>query len=86
MFYQLFGSGTLHFVVKPRLNWAINIAIIALIVATTASNHLGEYADEKRYAGVLVALMALTLVYGVMKLKQLQCDYKARVPAAESKK
>ena len=84
--YQLLGFGTLHFVVRPWMNWVINIAIIALIVATTASNRLGEYADEKHYAGVLVVLMALAVAYGVMKLKQLQRDYEARVPAAEPKK
>ena len=84
--YQLLGFGTLNFVVKPWLNWIINIAIIALIIATTASNRHGEYTDEKHFAGVLVVLMALVVGYGVMKLKQLQRDYEARVPAAEPKK
>ena len=82
MLYQLLGFGTLHFVVKPWLNWVINIAIIALIIATTASNRQGEYTDEKHFAGVLVVLMALVVGYGVMKLKQLQRDYEARVPVA----
>lgn len=86
MLYQLLGFGTLHFVVKPWLNWVINIAIIALIIATTASNRQGEYTDEKHFAGVLVVLMALVVGYGVMKLKQLQRDYEARVPAADPKK
>jgi len=84
--YQLLGFGTLNFVVKPWLNWIINIAIIALIIATTASNRHGEYTDEKHFAGVLVVLMAVVVAYGVIKLKQLQRDYEARVPAAEPKK
>jgi hypothetical protein len=85
MLYQLLGFGTLHFVVKPWLNWIINIAIIALIVATTASNRHGEYTDEKHFAGVLVVLMALAVAYGVMKLKQLQSDYDGRQPLNQAK-
>lgn len=86
MLYQLCGFGTLHFVVKPWLDWVINLAILALIVATTASNRLGNYDDEKTYAGALVVLMALVVGCGVMKLKQLQRDYEARVPADDPKK
>ena len=85
MVYQLCGFGTLNFVVKPWLSWSINIVILALIIASTVSNRHGEYADEKHFAGVLVVLMALVVGYGVMKLKQLQRDYEARVPVAEPK-
>jgi len=81
MFYQLCGFGTMHYVLKPWLDWVINFAILALIVATTASNRLGNYDDEKHYAGILVVLMALVVGYGVIKLKRLQRDYEARVPS-----
>jgi len=86
MLYQLCGFGTMHYVLKPWLDWVINIVIFVLIVATTASNRLGNYVNEKHYAGVLVVLMAFVIGYGVMKLKRLQRDYEARVPVDESKK
>jgi hypothetical protein len=86
MLYQVSGFGTLHFVLKPWLNWLVNAVILLLIVASTASNRRGEFGDEKEFAGVLVVGMALLVGYGVLKLKALQRDYEARVPADDSKK
>ena len=40
----------------------------------------GEYEVERRIAGTLVIAMAITVVYGVLKLRQMQTTYDANCP------
>ena len=83
--YQLAGFGTLHFVVSKPVNWAINIGILALIIASYISYREGEYGMEKRFDGALVVGMVLTVFYGVLKLRQMQTDYDAQCPLKAAK-
>jgi hypothetical protein len=80
MLYQLAGFGTLHYIVPKAVNWIINVAILGLIVAGYAANRLSAYGDERRLVGVLVVTMAITVFYGVLKLRQMQASYDARCP------
>jgi hypothetical protein len=64
MLYQLAGFGALHFVLSKPVNWAINIGILCLIIATYVANREATYDWEKRFAGVLVLAMAVTVFYG----------------------
>jgi hypothetical protein len=80
MLYQLAGFGTLHYVVPKPANWAINIGIFCLIIASYVANREGNYDMEKRFAVILVVAMALTVFYGVLKLNQMQTIYDARCP------
>jgi len=83
MLYQLAGFGTLHYVVSKATNWAINVAIFGLILASYVANRLAMYAEEKMFVGILVAIMAITVFYGVLKLRQMQTEYDARRPAKD---
>lgn len=85
MLYQLAGFGTLHFVVPKPANWAINIGILCLIIATYVANREATYDWERKFAGLLVVAMALTVFYGVLKLRRMQADYARRLPPKESK-
>ena len=85
MLYQLAGFGTLHYVVPKPINWALNIGILGLIIASYVGNRLGNFPLEKAMGGLLVLGMAVTVFYGVLKLKQMQADYDLRCPAKESK-
>jgi hypothetical protein len=85
MLYQLAGFGTLHFVVPKAVNWAINIGILCLIVASYVAYREGDYSLEKRFASVLVVAMALTVFYGVLKLKQMQTTFDAQSPQKPAK-
>jgi len=85
MLYQLAGFGTLHYVVPKPINWALNIGILGLIIASYVGNRLGNFPLEKAMGGLLVLGMAVTVFYGVLKLKQMQADYDLRCPVKESK-
>lgn len=85
MLYQLAGFGTLHYIVSRPMNWAINIGILGLIVASTAANRQGAYDVEKMLVGVLVIAMAITLFYGVLKLRQMQTLYDTNSPPKAAK-
>jgi hypothetical protein len=85
MLYQLAGFGTLHFVVPKTVNWALNIGILCLIVASYVAYREGDYDWEKRLASVLVVAMALTVFYGVVKLRQMQTIYDAQCPQKPAK-
>lgn len=85
MLYQLAGFGTLHFVVPKPVNWIINIAILGLIIAGYVANRQGDYDAEKRFVGLLVVAMAITVLYGVLKLRQMQVNYDLRRPPKEPK-
>jgi len=85
MLYQLAGFGTLHYIVPKPVNWAINIGIFCLIVASYVANRESAYGLEKRFASILVVAMAFTVFYGVLKLKQMQTTYDAQCPPKASK-
>src|SRR5271169_1705615 len=85
MLYQLAGFGTLHFVLPKPVNWAINIGIFCLIIATYVANREAAYDWERKFAGLLVLAMALAVFYGVLKLRRMQADYTRRCPPKESK-
>jgi hypothetical protein len=80
MLYQLAGFGTMHFVVPKSLNWIINIAILCLILASYIAYREGVYSMEKRFSALLVVTMALTVLFGVLKLRQMQTTYDAHCP------
>jgi hypothetical protein len=80
MLYQLAGFGTMHFVVSKLVNWIINIGIFCLITASYIANREGEYRIERKFTGLLVLVMAATVVYGVLKLRQMQATYDAHCP------
>jgi hypothetical protein len=85
MLYQLAGFGTLHFVVPKLVNWAINISILCLIIASYIANREGAYGVERRFAGLLVVAMVITVFYGVLKLRQMQATYDAHCPSKPPK-
>jgi hypothetical protein len=80
MIYELAGFGTLRYVVSKSVNWAINAVILCLIVASYIANRLAAYSLEKRFVGLLVVAMAITVFYGVLKLKRMQEIYDAHCP------
>jgi hypothetical protein len=80
LLYQLSGFGTLHFVVSKAANWIINFVILSLIIASYVFYRQGDYGMEKRFAGLLVIVMVITVIYGVLKLRQMQANYDARSP------
>ena len=86
MIYQLAGFGTLHFVVPRPVNWVINMAILVLIIASTAANRWAAYVTERNIVGVLVLAMAVTVFYGILKLRQMQADYDLRCPPKKEEK
>jgi hypothetical protein len=85
MIYQLAGFGTLDYLVPRPVNWAINVTILGLIVASYVANREGAFGIEKRFAAILVVAMAITVFYGVLKLRRMQTTYDAQCPAKASK-
>jgi len=85
MLYQLAGFGTLHYIVPKLVNWALNIAILALIIAAYVANRQGAFDVEKALVGALVVGMAVTVFYGVLRLRQMQMTYDAHAPAKPPK-
>jgi hypothetical protein len=85
MLYQLAGFGTMHFIVSKPVNWAVNIAILGLIVAAYVANRQAEYHVERLLTGILVLGMAVVVFYGVLKLRTMQTDYDLRVPGKPQK-
>jgi hypothetical protein len=85
MLYQLAGFGTVHFIVPKAVNWAINIGILCLIMASYVAYREGAYSVERRFAGLLVVAMVITVFYGVLKLRQMQATYDAHRPPKDSK-
>jgi hypothetical protein len=71
--------------VTIAVNWAINIGILGLIIATYVANRQGDFALEKPLGGLLVLGMAATVFYGVLKLRQMQAHYDLRCPPKEAK-
>ena len=85
MLYQLAGFGTMHFIVPKAVNWVINILILCLIIVSYVAYREGDYGLEKRFAGLLVVTMALTVWYGVLKLRRIQATYDAHCPPKDAK-
>jgi hypothetical protein len=85
MAYQLAGYGTLRYVVNTLVNWLLNVGILVLIVCAYVANRLGAFGAERRFAGVLVTAMAITVIYGVLKLRRMQASFDARRPAKAPK-
>jgi len=85
MLYQLAGFGTLHYVVAKPVNWVINFGILVLIVCAYIANRQEAFGAEKMFAGALVVAMALTVFYGVLKLKAMQASFDARRPPKAAK-
>jgi hypothetical protein len=85
MLYQLGGFGTLDYVVSKPVNWVINIGILVLIVAGYIENREGSYAMERHIYGALVVAMAITVFYGVLKLRQMQTTFDAQCPVKPPK-
>jgi Tfp pilus assembly protein PilX len=56
-----------------------------LIIASYVANREGSYGMEKRFGAILVVAMALTVLYGVLKLRQMQTTYDAKSPPKASK-
>jgi hypothetical protein len=83
--YQLAGFGILHYILPKPMNWAINLAILGLIVVATAANRRADYGMEKATVSVLVIAMLITVFFGVLKLRQMQTTYDAHCPAKEPK-
>jgi len=85
MLYQLAGFGTLHFVVSKAVNWMINLAILGLIIAAYVAYREGAYVTERVLTGLLVLGLGLTILYGILKLKQMQTEYTLRAPHKDEK-
>jgi hypothetical protein len=85
MLYQLAGFGSLSYIVSKPVNWAINIGIFGLITASYIANREGAYDWEKALVVVLVVGMAITVFYGVFKLRRMQAHYDAHCPPKGSK-
>lgn len=85
MLYQLAGFGTLHYIVPRPVNWAINVGILGLIIACYVANRQSAYGVERVTAVALVVSMAVLVVYGVLKLRQMQTTYDAFSPVKAPK-
>ena len=85
MLYQLAGYGTLHFIVPRPVNWIVNIAILALIIAGYVANREGAYIAERMLTGLLVLGLGAIVLFGVLKLRKMQIDYDLRAPVKEEK-
>jgi hypothetical protein len=80
MIYQLAGFGTLRFIVSKPVNWVINFGVLFLIVASYVANREEAYGVEKRLSSLLVICMAITVFYGVLRLRKMQEIYDQRSP------
>jgi len=85
MLYQLAGFGTLHYIVPKVVNWILNIGILGLIIASYVANRQAAYEVERTLVGILIVVMALTVFYGVLKLRQMQMTYDAHRPPKAAK-
>jgi hypothetical protein len=83
LLYQLAGFGTLNYVVPKVVNWIVNIVILGLIVTSYVYYRHGDYGMEKKFSGALVVIMVFTVFYGILKLREMQANYDARVPQKE---
>ena len=54
--------------------------LVALIVVGRRANVTNDFELEKAVGSILVILCALTVVYGIFKLKAMQAEYDANKP------
>ena len=85
LIYQLAGFGTLNFVLSKAVNRIINIGILCLIIGGYIANREGAYDVERKLSGLLVISMAITVLYGVLKLKKMQTIYDVGCPPKAAK-
>jgi hypothetical protein len=83
--YQLADYGTMHYVLSRPVNWFVNLLIAVLIVGGYRANRVENYVLERELVGGLVVIMAITLVFGVLKLRKLQAQFDAMAPHKEKK-
>jgi len=80
MVYQLAGFGTLHFVVSKPVNWGINFGILGLIIASYVVYRQGMFVAERVLVGVLVVGMGISVLHGVLRLRQMQATFDRLCP------
>jgi hypothetical protein len=85
MLYQLAGFGTLHYIVSRAANWTLNLAILGLIIASYVAYRYEHYIQERVLVGALVVVMAITVFYGVLKLRRMQSEFDANKPPKAAK-
>jgi hypothetical protein len=85
MLFQLAGFGTLHYIVSKPVNWVINLGILGLVCASYVANRQAAYGVEKMIVVTLVVAMAITVFYGVLKLRTMQAAFDAQVPQKPEK-
>jgi len=56
-----------------------------LIIVSYIANRMASYGEERIFVVLLVGTMAITVFYGVLKLKQMQMTYDANCPPKEPK-
>jgi hypothetical protein len=78
--YQLSGFGTMSYVLPKMVDWLVNLAIVVLILVSYYFNRTADFANERHAVGVLVIIMAGTVIYGVLKLRRLQEEFDANAP------
>lgn len=80
MLYQLAGFGTMSYVLPKTLNWAINVGILFMITSSYIAYRENAFGLERRLVAILVVAMAVTVFYGVLKLKRMQMVYDVKCP------
>jgi len=80
LLYQLAGFGTLRYLVSKPVNWAINLGICGLIVASYVAGRMDADHVEDVCISALVIGMVITVFYGVLELRRLQTAYDAHCP------
>jgi PAS domain S-box-containing protein len=68
-----------------RVNWAINVSILGLIIGSYVANRLASYGVERVLVGLLILAMGATVLYGVPTLRRMQADFDERRPPKEEK-
>jgi hypothetical protein len=62
------------------VNWLIDLAMKALIVIGYGANREGDFNVQLTVGAILVTLVAVTVVYGVLKLRAMQAQYDKLCP------
>jgi len=86
MIYQLAGFGTLRFTVAKSVNWLVNLAILGLVLGSYTAYRLGDFVTERMLVGLMVLGLVAVVVYGILKLRQMQEDYDRRCPHTDPAK
>ena len=74
-----------HLRFPKAVNWLINLAILGLIIAAYVAYREGAYVTERVLTGLLILGLGLTILYGILKLKQMQTEYTLRAPHKDEK-